>query len=157
MGAYLIRRLVTLPLLFAGHLGHQFLRCLTWPRETRPKIVLRQRNPGQLPSPAAVAAMRSELGLDAPLPVQYARWVARAGSGDLGRFICQRTAHSGPAGAPHCPDRTADRSRPGSGAPGSRTGGAYFRPGGAAARLTPSRAWPRWLARRFPRMPWLTG
>ena len=37
------------------------------------EIVLRQRNPGQLPSPVEVAAMRTELGLDASLPVQYVR------------------------------------------------------------------------------------
>ncbi len=42
------------------------------------ETVLRQRNPVQLPSPAVVAAMRIELGLDAPLPVQYARWVSQA-------------------------------------------------------------------------------
>ena len=33
------------------------------------EIVLRQRNPGQLPSPAEVAVMRAELGLDTSLAV----------------------------------------------------------------------------------------
>ena len=84
MGAYLIRRLVTLPLLLLGISAISFALLNLAPGDPA-EIVLRQRNPGQLPSPAAVAAMRSELGLDAPLPVQYARWVARAGSGDLGR------------------------------------------------------------------------
>ena len=84
MGAYLIRRLVTLPLLLLGISALSFSLLNLAPGDPA-EIVLRQRNPGQLPSPAAVAAMRSELGLDAPLPAQYARWAARAVSGDLGR------------------------------------------------------------------------
>ena len=84
MGAYLIRRLVTLPLLLLGISALSFTLLNLAPGDPA-EIVLRQRNPGQLPSPAAVAAMRSELGLDAPLPAQYARWAARAVSGDLGR------------------------------------------------------------------------
>lgn len=35
-------------------------------------------------SAAERAALRAELGLDAPLPVRYARWVADSASGDLG-------------------------------------------------------------------------
>ena len=84
MAAYLIRRLVTLPLLLLGISALSFTLLNLAPGDPA-EIVLRQRNPGQLPSPAAVAAMRSELGLDAPLPAQYARWAARAVSGDLGR------------------------------------------------------------------------
>ena len=84
MAAYLIRRLVTLPLLLLGISALSFSLLNLAPGDPA-EIVLRQRNPGQLPSPAAVAAMRSELGLDAPLPAQYARWAARAVSGDLGR------------------------------------------------------------------------
>ncbi len=84
MGAYLIRRLATLPLLLLGISALSFTLLNLAPGDPA-EIVLRQRNPGQLPSPAAVAAMRSELGLDAPLPAQYARWAARAVSGDLGR------------------------------------------------------------------------
>lgn len=33
------------------------------------------------------AVLRAELGLDRPLPVQYAAWVGRLGQGDLGRSI----------------------------------------------------------------------
>ena len=84
MAAYLIRRLVTLPLLLLGISALSFTLLNLAPGDPA-EIVLRQRNPGQLPDPAAVAAMRSELGLDAPLPAQYARWAARAVSGDLGR------------------------------------------------------------------------
>jgi len=42
---------------------------------------------GQDADPGAVAALRAELGLDQPLPIQYARWVANAVRGDLGRSI----------------------------------------------------------------------
>ena len=83
MGAYLARRLATLPLLL-GISAVSFAQLNLAPGDPA-EIVLRQRNPGQLPSPAAVAAMRVELGLDAPLPAQYARWVSRALVGDLGR------------------------------------------------------------------------
>ena len=84
MGAYLVRRLATLPLLLLGISAVSFALLNLAPGDPA-EIVLRQRNPGQLPSPAAVAAMRVELGLDAPLPAQYARWVSRALVGDLGR------------------------------------------------------------------------
>ena len=84
MGAYLIRRLATLPLLLLGISALSFALLNLAPGDPA-EIVLRQRNPGELPSPAAVAAMRGELGLDAPLLVRYARWAARAGSGNLGR------------------------------------------------------------------------
>ena len=84
MGAYLLRRLATLPLLLLGISALSFALLNLAPGDPA-EIVLRQRNPGQLPSPAAVAAMQSELGLDAPLLVRYARWAMRAGSGDLGR------------------------------------------------------------------------
>jgi peptide/nickel transport system permease protein len=42
---------------------------------------------GQDADPRAVAALRAELGLDQPLPVQYVRWAANALHGDLGRSI----------------------------------------------------------------------
>ena len=84
MGAYLVRRLATLPLLLLGISAVSFALLNLAPGDPA-EIVLRQRNPAQLPSPAEVAAMRAELGLDAPLPVQYARWVSRALAGDMGR------------------------------------------------------------------------
>ena len=84
MGAYLVRRLATLPLMLLGISAVSFALLNLAPGEPA-ENVLRQRNPAQTPSPAAVAAMRAELGLDAPLPAQYARWVYRALSGDMGR------------------------------------------------------------------------
>jgi len=38
-------------------------------------------------NPDSVARVRQELGLDRPIPVQYAQWVGRALRGDLGRSI----------------------------------------------------------------------
>ena len=90
MGAYLVRRLATLPLLLLGISAVSFALLNLAPGDPA-EIVLRQRNPAQLPSPAEVAAMRVELGLDASLPVQYARWVSRALAGDMGRsYVTER-------------------------------------------------------------------
>ena len=84
MGAYLVRRLATLPLMLLGISAVSFALLNLAPGDPA-ENVLRQRNPAQTPSQAAVAAMRAELGLDAPLPAQYARWVYRALAGDMGR------------------------------------------------------------------------
>ena len=40
---------------------------------------------GEERDPAAMAAIRIELGLDRPLPVQYVAWLTKAVQGDLGR------------------------------------------------------------------------
>jgi peptide/nickel transport system permease protein len=46
---------------------------------------------GDDPSPQTLAAYRQKLGLDQPLPVRYARWLAGAVRGDLGRsYLSQR-------------------------------------------------------------------
>ncbi|MDE2767256.1 MAG: ABC transporter permease [Chloroflexota bacterium] len=84
MGAYVARRLATLPLLLLGISAVSFALLSVAPGDPA-EIVLHQRNPGQMPSPAAVTAMRAELGLDAPLPAQYVRWMSRALAGDMGR------------------------------------------------------------------------
>ena len=42
---------------------------------------------GQDATPAEAARLRGVLGLDQPLPVQYARWLVRAMQGDLGRTL----------------------------------------------------------------------
>ena len=90
MAAYLARRLATLPLLLLGISALSFALLNLAPGDPA-EIVLRQRNPGQLPSPAQVAAMRVELGLDAPLPAQYVRWVLGALAGDMGQsYVTER-------------------------------------------------------------------
>jgi len=45
---------------------------------------------GENPDPATIAAVRAQLGLDQPLPVQYAAWLSRAVQGDLGRSFQTR-------------------------------------------------------------------
>ena len=40
---------------------------------------------GEDKDPATIAAVRTSLGLDQPLPIQYAAWMSRALQGDLGR------------------------------------------------------------------------
>ena len=42
---------------------------------------------GEDRDPATIAAVRAELGLDQPVPVQYAAWLFRALQGDLGRSL----------------------------------------------------------------------
>lgn len=42
---------------------------------------------GEDATPSAVEAIRRDLGLDRPLPVQYLRWLSRVLQGDLGRSI----------------------------------------------------------------------
>ena len=84
MGNYLVRRLATLPLMLLGISALSFALLNLAPGDPA-EIVLRQRNPAQMPSPAAVSAMRAELGLGDPLPVQYVRWISRALTGDMGR------------------------------------------------------------------------
>jgi peptide/nickel transport system permease protein len=42
---------------------------------------------GQDADPESIAALRTELGLDQPLPVQYVRWAGNVVRGDLGRSI----------------------------------------------------------------------
>ena len=84
MGAYLARRLATLPLLLLGISCVSFALLNLAPGDPA-EIVLRHRNPGQTPSPAEVVAMRKELGLNSSLPVQYVRWVSQALTGDLGQ------------------------------------------------------------------------
>ena len=84
MGAYLVRRLATLPLMLLGISAVSFALLNLAPGDPA-EMVLRQRNPAQTPSPAAVSAMRAELGLEDTLPAQYVRWISRALAGDMGR------------------------------------------------------------------------
>lgn len=49
------------------------------------------RRGGLQPTPAAVAALRAELGLDRPLPVRYAGWLMDVVRGDLGRSYVDRS------------------------------------------------------------------
>ena len=83
MSGYLLRRLFTLPLLLVGISLVSFMLLNFAPGDAAEITLLRQ-NGGISPSPQDAASMRQELGLDAPLPVRYVRWVADALQGDLG-------------------------------------------------------------------------
>ena len=83
MTAYLTRRLATLPLLLLGISAVAFTLLNIAPGEPA-ENALRRRNPGATPNPAAIAQMRAELGLDAPMPTRYIRWLTSALRGDLG-------------------------------------------------------------------------
>ena len=48
------------------------------------EILLMSQMDGTLPSEGAVARFSAEHGLDAPLPLQYLRWLGRLLTGDLG-------------------------------------------------------------------------
>ena len=83
MSRYLARRLLTLPLLLIGISLISFMLLNFAPGDAAEITLLRQ-NGGVTPPREAVVALREELGLDAPLPVRYIRWVSNALQGDLG-------------------------------------------------------------------------
>lgn len=55
------------------------------------RTILRSRVSDQALDPSAIAALRSELGLDRPILVQYLSWVGRAVRGDFGMSFTSRT------------------------------------------------------------------
>ncbi|MGO4757848.1 ABC transporter permease, partial [Streptomyces sp. 2MCAF27] len=55
------------------------------------RTILRSRVSDQALDPSAVAALRSELGLDRPILVQYLSWLGRAVRGDFGMSFTSRT------------------------------------------------------------------
>jgi len=83
MGSYLVRRLLTLPPLLVGISLISFLLMNFAPGDAA-EITLRRQNGGITPPPEAVLDLRQELGLDAPLPLRYVRWLSGALRGDLG-------------------------------------------------------------------------
>ena len=83
MSGYLLRRLLTLPPLLVGISLISFLLLNFAPGDAA-EITLRRQNGGITPPKEAVIALRQELGLDAPLPVRYVRWLSSALRGDLG-------------------------------------------------------------------------
>ena len=81
MQRYVVRRVAALAvtLLFVSLLVFVVVRVL--PGD--PALIIL----GLEASPDSVARVRQALGLDQPIPVQYARWVGQALRGDLGRSI----------------------------------------------------------------------
>src|SRR5215475_5731896 len=81
MWRYLGRRLVQVPLVLLVVSLMTFLITRATPGDPV-QIML-----GMNTSPEAVAGMRAEFNLDKPLPEQYALWIAKVATGDLGRSI----------------------------------------------------------------------
>ncbi len=81
MGRYLLRRLLLLVPVLLGVSVVVFLVLHLSPGDPA-EIML-----GSQASQADVARLRADLGLDEPLPLQYARWMAHVLQGDLGRSI----------------------------------------------------------------------
>ncbi|WP_224391068.1 ABC transporter permease [Pseudonocardia sp. ICBG1293] len=75
---YAVRRLLySVPMLF-GIASLVFVLLNALPND------IAERRAGDEASPEAIAAIRTELGLDRPLPERYGEWVAAVLSGDLG-------------------------------------------------------------------------
>ena len=84
MITYILRRLVLMvPVAFLVTIGVFALARLS---PADPVLVFA----GEERDPAALAAIRKDLGLDQPLPVQYVAWITRAVQGDLGRSFQNR-------------------------------------------------------------------
>lgn len=83
MWAYLVRKLLTLPLLLLGISIVSFTLLNLAPGDPA-EILLRLQQPGIEPPREAVLALRQELGLDDPLPLRYGHWLLGALQGDLG-------------------------------------------------------------------------
>ncbi|KAA0253791.1 MAG: ABC transporter permease [Acidobacteria bacterium] len=81
-----VRRLLAVPLLLVGAATLVFFLIHLVPGDPAAAML------GEGASPADVAALRSDLGLDRPVPVQYARWLGGLLRGDLGvSFVSQRS------------------------------------------------------------------
>jgi len=83
MQAYVARRLLILPALLFGISIISFALLNFAPGDPA-EIILRRQNPEEPPLPEAVRALRQQLGLDAPLPLRYGRWLFDVLKGDLG-------------------------------------------------------------------------
>ena len=83
MGRYLLRRMVHfVPVLFVVSVI-SFTVTLLLPGDA----ALAMLGESNIHDKVAYEAMRTELGLDQPIPIQYAKWLGRALQGDLGRSI----------------------------------------------------------------------
>lgn len=78
---YLLRRVAASLLVIAGVLTLTFIITRVLPSDPAQLIA------GQRARPEQVAVIRSQLGLDRPLPEQFARYLADLAHGDLGRSL----------------------------------------------------------------------
>ncbi|MGW3350780.1 ABC transporter permease [Nonomuraea rubra] len=88
MTAVLLRRAAELLLVLLALSVLVFLLTSLAPGDPAEEIL---RRGGVQPAPAAVAALRAELGLDQPLFSRYVRWLAGVVRGDLGRSYVDRS------------------------------------------------------------------
>ena len=84
MGAYLVRRMVQAVVILLGVTLITFALLYALPADPARMIA------GRSATVETVARIRTELGLDRPLPVQYARYLGRLVRGDLGRSYAQK-------------------------------------------------------------------
>ena len=84
MGAYVVRRLLWLPVLLLIVSFSTFTLARYGPGD--PVAIIA----GQIRDPAVLAQVREARGLDRPIPEQYMRWLNRAVRGDLGESYMQR-------------------------------------------------------------------
>src|SRR5438132_7349720 len=102
MGAFILRRLLqSIPVLFFSTFI-VFLVIHLIPGDAATVLA------GPNASPEALTLVRQEMGLDQPLPVQYAVWVAHVSQGDLGKstLIGQPLSYLLTARAPSSIDST---------------------------------------------------
>jgi len=84
VGAYLVRRMVQAVVILLGVTLITFALLYALPADPARMIA------GRSATVETVARIRAELGLDRPLPVQYARYLGRLVRGDLGRSYAQK-------------------------------------------------------------------
>lgn len=83
MGRFIIQRLIGLVGILFGISLITFSFTQLAPGDPA-AILLELQNPGVPPTREAISAYRTQLGLDAPAPVRYLRWLGGVLSGDLG-------------------------------------------------------------------------
>ncbi len=84
MAAYLVRRLAQSVVILLGVTAITFALLYALPADPARMIA------GRSATADTVQRIRAELGLDQPLPVQYARYLGRLVRGDLGRSYAQK-------------------------------------------------------------------
>lgn len=82
MSTFVLRRLLYLAPVWVGISFLAFVLATLAPGD--PARMSAQELAGRPPTPAEIAAERERLGLNAPFPVRYVRWLANAAQGDFG-------------------------------------------------------------------------
>jgi peptide/nickel transport system permease protein len=90
---YILRRLIQSLLILIGVSIITFAILFALPNDPARQVA------GRTASPSQVEEVRHQLGLDLPLPAQYARYIGKLAHGDLGRSYLQRTQVSELIGA----------------------------------------------------------